>query len=52
MKIKLVLIDTFTSDEPPEPLRYYVQDSHIDRWQYTPKSSEKVIETNFHMHME
>lgn len=47
MKVKLILIDTFVRDEPPEPIRYYVHKQHISEWRYAPENSGKVIETFF-----
>jgi len=49
MKIKLVMIDTCGTAEKM-PLRYYIdptQISHLSRWQYSPKSSKKLVETVF-----
>ena len=52
MKVKLVLIDTYNSDQngmisrPPKPL-YYIESGHINRWKYSPPNCEKVIETIF-----
>ncbi len=47
MKIKLSLIDAFQTDDPPAPMHYFIQDTHIDRWRYTPSVSSRVIETVF-----
>lgn len=50
MKVKLVMIDSAPSDEPPAPLKYYIDPAvvaHIDRWEYSPKSSTRLIETVF-----
>ncbi len=46
MKIKLIIIDSFGDAVPPK-LNYFLQDGHIDRWQYSPSESTKVIETDF-----
>jgi len=54
MKIKLVLIDTYNSDQqgagtaqkPSKPI-YYIEDGHIDLWRYSPPNCEKIIETIF-----
>lgn len=48
MKIKLILVDVFAPSvqEPPE-LHYFIQDSHIDRWQYASAGSTKSMETLF-----
>lgn len=50
MKIKLILIDTCCSEPQPQPLRYYVDTthlSHLSRWVYSPIGSRKVVETVF-----
>jgi len=53
MKIKLVLIDTYSGSEsggmplkPAKPV-YYIDGGHIDVWRYSPLSCDKIIETNF-----
>lgn len=50
MKIKLVLIDTYSSMPSAQPMRYFVDTAavtHIDRWRYSPASAPRVIETVF-----
>lgn len=47
MKIKLAIVDSFPADYPPQNIKYYCNDDHIDRWQYSPDISEKLIETVF-----
>ncbi|MBE6904261.1 MAG: S1 RNA-binding domain-containing protein [Ruminococcaceae bacterium] len=47
MKIKLSIIDAFDSEIKTSPFKYFIQSGHIDRWQYSPKNSEKIIETIF-----
>ncbi len=47
MKVKLILVDTFTNTEPIEPLSYFIHTSHIERWQYAPTCAAKQIETRF-----
>lgn len=47
MKLKLVLIDTQDLQELPPPLRYFITEGHIDRWQYSPSGCGKMIETVF-----
>ena len=50
MKIKLVLIDTYSGVPSVAAPRYYIDAAttpHIDRWQYSPASAPKVIETVF-----
>ncbi|MDO4833026.1 MAG: S1 RNA-binding domain-containing protein [Clostridia bacterium] len=52
MKIKLIIIDTFTdsfyrNNEIKNP-EYFISDPlHMDHWRYSPESSSKVIETYF-----
>ena len=47
MKLKLVLIDAQDSVELPPPLKYFITEGHIDRWQYSPSGCHKMIETVF-----
>lgn len=49
MKIKLVLIDTWSDQPTQSDLRYFIDDrtTHIDSWHYSPLSSSKVVETVF-----
>ncbi len=47
MKLKLVLIDSQDSVELPPPLKYFITEGHIDRWQYSPSGCHKMIETVF-----
>ncbi len=50
MKVKLVMIDSAPTDEPPAPLKYYIDPavvSHIDYWEYSPTTSSRLIETVF-----
>lgn len=47
MKVKLILVDSFTDTEPIQALSYFVHTSHIDRWQYAPSCAAKQIETRF-----
>lgn len=50
MKVKLVLIDTHRGTVPPASPEYFINTErvkHIDRWQYSPLSSPRVIETVF-----
>ena len=49
MKIKLVLIDTFSGTRTPAPLTYYVDErvEHIERWVYSPAGCRKRVETVF-----
>ena len=47
MKIKLIIVDAFAEAAAPEPVRYFTDCDHLDRWIYSPESCEKVIETVF-----
>lgn len=47
MKIKLIIIDTFESALTPKPYDYYCNQSHIDRFVYSPEGCSRVIETYF-----
>ena len=50
MKIKLIIIDAQDTSEYPDPLEYFIDTEsvcHIDRWQYSPPSCKRVIETVF-----
>ena len=50
MKIKLIIIDAEDIRPPLSPLPYFIdpeETSHIDYWRYSPKSSNKIIETVF-----
>ena len=47
MKVKLIIIDAFDADYAPQPVTYFIQGGHIDRWHYSPEDSVKVIETQF-----
>lgn len=47
MKVKLIIVDAFDAEYKPEEPYYYITGNHIDRWVYSPSSSEKLIETVF-----
>lgn len=51
MKVKLVIIDTYDKVLKENAKKHYFIDtdkvSHIDRWRYSPKESQKIIETVF-----
>lgn len=47
LKVKLILVDVCEQITKPEPLKYFYQGDHIDRWVYTPDGSGKYIETVF-----
>lgn len=47
MKIKLIIIDTFESEDIVEKPHYYYSEDHIDEFIYSPLSCEKYIATKF-----
>lgn len=47
MKIKLIIVDAFDAAYAPQPVRYFIREGHLDRWQYSTPSSPKLIETVF-----
>lgn len=47
MKVKLIIIDAFKSDTPPQNLKYFYDGDHMDSWCYSPPQSEKTIEMVF-----
>ena len=50
MKIKLIIIDAEDTTPSHPPLPYFIdpkETTHIDYWRYSPKSSNKIIETVF-----
>ncbi len=47
MKIKLSIVDSFPESLKLEPVRYYFDGNHMDSWQYSPESAEKIIESVF-----
>ncbi|MCM1115372.1 MAG: S1 RNA-binding domain-containing protein [Clostridium sp.] len=48
MKIKLVIVQSFNETATPQPLNYYIEEGHIDYWQYSPTDSSKQIYTDFY----
>lgn len=47
MKIKLIIIDTFEKRISPSPPKYFYNESHMDRFLYSPEGCKKVVETVF-----
>mgnify|MGYP003297081600 CR=1 FL=1 len=47
MKIKLIIIDTFDYKYNPQQPEYFTDETHIDRFVYSPENCEKRIETTF-----
>ena len=47
MKVKLILVDSFDAAYQLEAPRYFVQENHISRWQYSPSCSDRLLESRF-----
>lgn len=47
MKIKLIIVDAFDAPYRTNSFNYFIEEGHLDRFQYSPPESEKVIETVF-----
>lgn len=47
LKLKLILIDAQFDPAPPPPLRYFVTEGHLSRWEYTPAGCGKQIVSVF-----
>lgn len=47
MKIKLVIVDGAGQAASPKLPEYFIEDSHIDRWDYSPAVCDKNIFTDF-----
>lgn len=47
MKIKLVLVDVFSGDTPPSPLRYWLDTGHLDHWDYAPAGCGRQMSSVF-----
>lgn len=50
MKIKLSLVDVCDAEPSRQPINYFIdcdRVTHIDRWRYSPRSSQKIVETIF-----
>ena len=47
MKVKLIIVDAFDADYSSTPSNYFTDESHIDRFCYSPDCCDKVIETVF-----
>ena len=50
MKIKLVIIDTFEREKSKPRINYFFPGNHIDKFTYSPESSNRTIETDFKSH--
>lgn len=49
MKVKLIIVDKFASDNNTKPLpcRYFYDDEHMDSWVYSTEKSFKNVRTDF-----
>ena len=47
MKVKLIIVDSFTDNYGPPPLKYFYNGLYLDKWVYSPNCASKVIETVF-----
>lgn len=47
MKIKLIIIDTFSYHYNPKPPKYFTNESHINRFVYSPETSGKVVDVSY-----
>ena len=49
MKIKLIIVDTFTNDkkEKPSDAEYFITSGRLESWKYSTDSSDKLIRTDF-----
>ncbi len=47
MKVKLIIIDSFFSPDNRLPIKYFIDEGHIDSWQYSPEVCGRVISTEF-----
>lgn len=47
MKVKLIIVDSFDENYVDYNYNYFIKDSHIDYWKYSPEYSNKIIESIF-----
>ncbi|MDR1631126.1 MAG: S1 RNA-binding domain-containing protein [Oscillospiraceae bacterium] len=47
MKIKLIIVDSFSAEYPLPPVRYFMDINHIDSFLYSPEHCDKRIESVF-----
>ena len=47
MKVKLIIIDSFSPDGLRLPIKYFIRDGHIDYWKYSPDGCRKTVTTKF-----
>ncbi|MBR6408007.1 MAG: S1 RNA-binding domain-containing protein [Clostridia bacterium] len=47
MKIKLIIIDSCETEQPPSAMKYFIDDGHISYWRFSPEGSVRLIESRF-----
>ncbi len=47
MKVKLIIVDAFNAEYPPDKPQYYTDTKHISRWIYSPECCSRLVESNF-----
>lgn len=52
MKVKLVIIETFDTKNKIKNPKYFINESHIDKFIYSPTACKRIIETDFTKNLE
>ncbi len=47
MKVKLIIVDSFTATYPPEETKYFFTGEHMDSFVYSPEECDRVIKSDF-----
>lgn len=47
MKVKLILVDSFTAAYPAEETKYFFNGTHMDSFVYSPQNCEKIVKSEF-----
>lgn len=47
MKVKLIIVDSFTAAYPTEETKYFFDGKHMDSFTYSPENCEKVVISEF-----
>lgn len=47
MKIKLIIVEAFSTQIQPDDIKYFISEGHIDFWNYSPHGAIKQISTSF-----
>ncbi len=47
MKVKLIIIDSFPAESMRLPIKYFINDGHIDFWKYSPDGCRKTVTSQF-----